>query len=124
MGTHLSFISAYHLQTYGQTARVNQVLGDVLRVCILSYGKHWEKCLPFAEFSYNNNFQASLGMAPFEALPGRRCRTPLNWSETGERLFVDPDSINEAEIQVQLIRDRLRTAQPDSRAMRIVVVTN
>ena len=50
-------------------------------------------------------------MAPFEALPGRRCRTPLNWSETGERFFIDPDSINEAESQVHLIRDRLRTAQ-------------
>ena len=70
-----------------------------------------EKCLPFAEFSYNNSFQASLGMAPFEALYGRKCRTPLNWSETGERAFFGPDSINEAEGQVQLIRDRLRTAQ-------------
>ena len=60
MGTHLSFISAYHLQTDGQTERVNQVLEDVLRACILSYGKHWEKCLPLAEFSYNNSFQASL----------------------------------------------------------------
>ena len=68
-----------------------QVLEDVLRACILSYGKHWEKCLPFAEFSYNISFRASLGWAPFEALYGRRCRTPLNWSETGERLFLGPD---------------------------------
>ena len=50
-------------------------------------------------------------MAPFEALYGRKCRTPLNWSETGERPFFGPDSINEAESQVQLIRDHLRTAQ-------------
>ena len=74
--------AAYHPQTDGQTERVNQVLEDMLRACVLSYGKHWEKCLPFAEFSYNNSFQASLGMAPFEALYGRKCRTPLNWSET------------------------------------------
>ena len=111
MGTRLSFSTAYHPQTDGQTERVNQVLEDMLRACILSYGKNWEKCLPFAEFSYNNSFQASLGMAPFEALYGRKCRTPLNWSETGERAFFGPDSINEAEGQVQLIRDRLRTAQ-------------
>ena len=75
----------------------------MLRACVLSYGKDWEKCLPLAEFSYNNSFQASLGMAPFEALYGRKCRTPLNWSETGERPFFGPDSINEAESQVQLI---------------------
>ena len=50
-------------------------------------------------------------MAPFEVLYGRKCRTPLNWSETGERAFFGPDSINEAEGQVRLIRDRLRTAQ-------------
>ena len=58
MGTRLSFISAYHFQTDGQTERVNQVLEDMLRACVLSYGKNWEKCLPFAEFSYN----ISLGM--------------------------------------------------------------
>ncbi|MBJ4058634.1 DDE-type integrase/transposase/recombinase, partial [Salmonella enterica subsp. enterica serovar Goldcoast] len=56
MGTRLSFSSAYHPQTDGQTERVNQVLEDMLRACVLSYGKHWEKCLPFAEFSYNNSF--------------------------------------------------------------------
>ena len=111
-------------QTDGQTERVNQVLEDMLRACVLSYGKNWEKCLPFAEFSYNNSFQASLGMTPIEALYERRCRTPLTWSETCKRLFFDPDSINEAEIQVQLSRDRLRTAQPDRRAMRIVVIAS
>ena len=111
MGTRLTFSTVYHPQTDGQTERVNQVLEDMLRACVLSHGKHWEKCLPFAEFSYNNSFQASLGMAPFEALYGRKCRTPLNWSETGEGPFFGPDSINEAESQVQLIRDRLRTAQ-------------
>ena len=111
LGTHLNFSTAYHPQTDGQTERVNQVLEDMLHACVLSYGKNWEKCLPFAEFSYNNSFQASLGMAPFEALYGTKCRTPLNWSETGERPFFGPDSINEAESQVQLIRDRLRIAQ-------------
>ena len=85
MGTNLSFSSAYHPQTDGQTERVNQILEDLLRACVLSYSKNWEKCLPFAEFSYNNSFQSSLQMSPFEALYGRACRTPLNWSEAGER---------------------------------------
>jgi hypothetical protein len=85
MGTCLSFSMAYHPQTGGQTERVNQILEDMLRAYVISFGKNWEKCLPFAEFAYNNSFQSSLGMAPFEALYGRKCRTPLNWSETSER---------------------------------------
>ena len=83
----------------------------MLRACVLSYGKKWDKCLPFAEFSYNNSYQASLQLSPFEVLYGRRCRTPLNWSESGERQFFGPDLINEAEEQVREIRERLRTAQ-------------
>jgi hypothetical protein len=75
------------------------------------WGTKWEDCLPFAEFSYNNSYQASLQMAPFEALYGRKCRTPLNWSETGESQIFGPDIIKEAEEQVQLIRNRLKAAQ-------------
>ncbi|WVZ63740.1 hypothetical protein U9M48_013348 [Paspalum notatum var. saurae] len=85
MGTKLDFSTAYHPQTDGQTERVNQVMEDMLRACALAYGANWEASLPFAEFSYNNGRQASLGMAPFEALYGRKCRTPLMWSEVGER---------------------------------------
>ena len=72
---------------------------------------NWEKCLPFAEFAYNNSFQSSLGKAPFEVLYGRRCRTPLNWSEIGERQFFGPDMIQDAEEQVRIIRENLKTAQ-------------
>jgi hypothetical protein len=111
MGTRLSFSTAYHPQTGGQTERTNQILEDMLRACILSFGANWEKSLPYAEFSYNNGYQSSLGMSPFEALYGRRCRTPLNWSETGERQLFGPDLIKEAEEQVRVIRDRLRAAQ-------------
>jgi hypothetical protein len=67
--------------------------------------------LPFAEFSYNNSYQASLEMAPFGALYGRKCRTPLNWSETGESQVFGPNIIKEAEEQVQLIRTHLKAAQ-------------
>jgi transposase InsO family protein len=111
MGTRLNFSTAFHPQTDGQTERVNQVLEDMLRACVISFGKGWEKYLPFAEFSYNNSYQASLGMAPFEVLYGRKCRTPLNWSETGERQLLGPDVINEAEEKVKIIRENLKIAQ-------------
>jgi hypothetical protein len=70
---------AYHPQTNGHTERVNQIHEDMVRACVLAYGTKWEDCLPFAEFSYNNSYQASLQMVPFEALYGRKCHTPLNW---------------------------------------------
>ena len=85
LGTKLIRSSAYHPQTDGQTERVNQILEDMLRVCVIQYDKNWDKCLALAEFSYNNSYQSSLKMAPFEALYGRRCRTPLSWSQTGEQ---------------------------------------
>ena len=77
--------SAYHPQTDGQTERINQILEDMLRACAIQYSKNWDKCLALAEFSYNNSYQSSLQMAPFEVLYGQRCRTPLSWSQAGER---------------------------------------
>jgi hypothetical protein len=79
LGTKLIRSSAYHPQTDGQTERVNQILEDMFRACVLQYDKNWDKCLSLAEFSYNNSYQTSLKMAPFEALYSRRCRTPLSW---------------------------------------------
>jgi hypothetical protein len=67
---------------------------------VLTYGPDWEKSLSYAEFSYNNGYQASLKMAPFEALYGRKCRTSLMWSEVGERTFFGPAAIVEAEENV------------------------
>ncbi|WVZ51850.1 hypothetical protein U9M48_002953 [Paspalum notatum var. saurae] len=80
LGTNLIHSSAYHPQTSGQVERVNQILEDMLRACALTYSTKWDECLPLAEFAYNNSYQKSLDMAPFEALYGRRCRTPLNRS--------------------------------------------
>src|SRR5437868_271950 len=110
MGTTLFHSLAYHPQTGGQTKRVNQILEDKLRACVPSYGQKWEKCVPFLEFSYNNNYQVSIKMAPFEALYGRRCRTPLNWSKSIEIPFYGPDMIMEAKAQVKLIHEHLRAA--------------
>jgi transposase InsO family protein len=70
MDTKLNFISTYHLQKDGKTERTNQILEDMLRACALKYGKSWDKSLPYVEFSYNNSYQASIEMAPFEALCG------------------------------------------------------
>jgi hypothetical protein len=111
MDTKLNFSSAYHPQTDGQTERTNQVLEDMLRACALKHGGSWDKSLPYVEFSYNNSYQASLKMSPFEALYGRKCRTPLYWDQTGERQFFGPKIIQEAEEQVHIIRENLRVEQ-------------
>jgi hypothetical protein len=105
--TQLNFSSAYHPQTDGQTERTNQVLEDMLRACALKHGGSWDKSLPYAEFSYNNSYQDSLKMSPFEALYGRKCRTPLYWDQTGERQFFGPELIQEAEEQIRIIREDL-----------------
>jgi transposase InsO family protein len=78
LGTHQKFISTYHPQTDGQTERTNQILEDMLRACALQDKIGWDKRLPYAEFSYNNIYQASPKMSPFEALYGRNCTTPLH----------------------------------------------
>jgi hypothetical protein len=107
LDTQLRFSSIYHPQTDGQTKRVNQILEDMLRDCALQYARSWDKSLPYAEFSYNNNYQESLKMAPFEMLYGRRCQTPLFWSEVGEQKVFGPDILQEVEKQVRMIRENL-----------------
>ena len=111
MDTKLNFSLAYHPQTNGQTERTNQILEDMLRACALQYGTSWDKSLCYAEFSYNNSYQKSLKMAPFEALYGRKCRTSLFWNQTGESQVFGPEILKDAERQVQTIRENLRVAQ-------------
>ena len=103
LGTSLIQSLAYHLQTDGQTERVNQVLEDMLRACAISFPEKWDECLKLVEFSYNNSYQESIHMAPFEALYGRKCRMPLNWVEVGDRGYFGPKFIEEAREQVILI---------------------
>jgi transposase InsO family protein len=109
--TKLRFSSAYHPQTDGQTERVNQILEDMLRACALQYERSWDKSLSYAEFSYNDSYQESLNMAPFEMMYGHRCRTPLFWSEAGEQKVFGPDILQEAEKQVHMVRENLRVMQ-------------
>ena len=84
---------------------------DMLRACVLTNATSWDDCLALAEFSYNNSYQESIKMAPFEAVYGRRCRTPLNWSEPGERTFFGVDQVKEMEYKVKQIQDNLKIAQ-------------
>jgi hypothetical protein len=111
LGTKLIRSSAYHPQTDGQTERVDQIVEDMLRACIIHFDKSWDKFLALAEFSYNNSYQASLKMVPFEALYGRRCRTPLIWSQVGEQKFFGPNLVKEAEERVEVIKENLKAAQ-------------
>ena len=83
----------------------------MLRAYVIHYDKNWDKCLPLIEFSYNNSYQASLKMAPFEALYGRRCHTPLSWSQAGERKLYGPDLVIEAKEKVKVIQKNLEIAQ-------------
>ena len=111
LGTNLVRSSAYHPQTSGQTKRVNQILEDMLRASVISSKGSWEKWLPLAEFSYNNNYLESIKMAPFEALYDRKCRTPLNWVEPGERRYYGIDFVKEAEEQVCIIQQHIEATQ-------------
>ena len=106
LGTRLEFSTSFHPQTDGQTERVNQILEDMLRACALDYGSSWDDNL-YAEFSYNNSFHTSLKMSPYEALYGRKCRTPLNWSQTGDSRIFGTDLMLKEEKQVKEIRGRL-----------------
>jgi hypothetical protein len=91
--------------------RVNQVLDDMLRACVLSSKGSWESWLPLAEFTYNNNYQENIKMAPFEAFYGRKCRTSLNWIEPRERRYYGIDFVKEAKENVRVIQQNMKAAQ-------------
>ena len=76
-GTGLNFSTTFHPQTNGQFERVIQVLEDMLWGCVLDFPGSWDRYIPLMEFAYNNSYQSGIGMAPYEALYGRRCRTPM-----------------------------------------------
>jgi hypothetical protein len=83
----------------------------MLRSCALKGNQSWDKCLPYAEFSYNNSYEESIKMAPFEFLYGRKCMTSLFWNELGENQIFGSDILREAERQVQMVRENLKLAQ-------------
>ncbi|KAH0754464.1 hypothetical protein KY290_024734 [Solanum tuberosum] len=111
LGMRVKLTTAFHLQTDGQAERTIQTLEDMLRACVLELKGSWDDHLPLIEFAYNNNYHSSIGMAPFEALYGRRCRSPVGWFEVGEVSLLGPDLVMEALEKVKMIRERLKMAQ-------------
>lgn len=111
LGTNLTLSTAFHPQTDGQSERTIQTLEDMLRACVLSWKGSWEDHLSLAEFAYNNSYQASIKMAPFEALYGRKCISPICWETLGERSLIGPDWVRETSEKVREIRQNLLAAQ-------------
>nr|GEW94800.1 reverse transcriptase domain-containing protein [Tanacetum cinerariifolium] len=95
LGTGISMSIAYHLETNSQSERTIQTLKDMLRACVIDFGKGWVKHLPLCEFSYNNSYHASIKAAPYEALYDQKCRSPVCWAEVGEAQLTGPELIQE-----------------------------
>ena len=110
MGTRLNFSTAFYPQTDGQSKRVIKILEYMLRSYAIDYEGSWDRHIPLVEFVYNNSFQSSIGMAPYEALYGRKCKTLLCWTELSERKVIGPDLIQQTEEKVKMIRERLKVA--------------
>ncbi|CAA0831250.1 Uncharacterized mitochondrial protein AtMg00860, partial [Striga hermonthica] len=111
MGTRLEFSSVFHPQTDGQSERVIQYLKDILRVVVLDRSLNWEYALPLVELTYNNSYHSSIKMVPYEALYGRKVRTPLYWDEVGERRITGPDFVQSTAATVEEIWKTIRSAQ-------------
>ena len=111
LGTRLDLSTAYHPQTDGQSERTIQTLEDMLRACVIDFGGNWDTHLPLIEFSYNNSYHSSIGVAPYEALYGRKCRSPLSWTEVGDSQLTGPEIIQETTDKVFKIKERLKAAR-------------
>ncbi|GJS42401.1 hypothetical protein Tco_0567444 [Tanacetum coccineum] len=111
LGTRLDMSTAYHPETDGQSERTIQTLEDMLRACVLDFGKGWDKHLPLVEFSYNNSYHTSIKAAPFEALYGRKCRSPICWAEVGDSQLTGPEIIHETTERIVQIKSHIQAAR-------------
>ncbi|GJW60777.1 reverse transcriptase domain-containing protein [Tanacetum coccineum] len=111
LGTRLDLSTAYHPETDGQSKRTIQTLEDMLRACAIDFGDNWDTHLPLVEFSYNNSYHTSVKCAPFEALYGRKCRTPIAWAEARESKLFGPKTIQETTDKIVQIKERLKAAR-------------
>ena len=98
--------TVFHPQTDGQSKRIIQVLEDMLRACVLDHKGCWEEHLRLVEFAYNNSYQVSIHMAPYEALYRRPCQSPVCWAEVGESSIIGSDLIRDTLEKVGMIRQR------------------
>ncbi|GJZ52152.1 putative reverse transcriptase domain-containing protein [Tanacetum coccineum] len=103
--------TAYHPQTDGQSERTIQTLKDMLRACVINFGNGWVKHLPLVEFSYNSSYHASIKAAPFEALYGRKCCSPVCWAEVGQVQLTGPELVQETTERIIQIKQRIQTAR-------------
>ncbi|GJR52628.1 putative reverse transcriptase domain-containing protein [Tanacetum coccineum] len=111
MGTRLDMSTAYHLETDGQSERTIQTLKDMLRACVIDFGKGWEGHLPLIKFLYNNSYHASIKAAPFEALYGRKCQSPVCWAEVRDAQLTGPELIHETTEKIVQIKQRIQAAR-------------
>nr|GEU53434.1 reverse transcriptase domain-containing protein [Tanacetum cinerariifolium] len=111
LGTDLCMSIAYHPETDGQSERTIKILEDMLRACVIDFGKGWVKHFPLAEFSYNNNYHARIKATPYKALYGRKCRPPVCWAEVGEAQLIGLEMIQEITEKIVLIKQRIQATQ-------------
>ncbi|GJY43119.1 putative reverse transcriptase domain-containing protein [Tanacetum coccineum] len=113
LGTNMDMSTAYHPQTDGQSERTIQNLEDMLRACVIDFGTGWVRHLPLVEFSYNNSYHASIKGAPFEALYGRKCRSPVCWAEIGQVqltvVFETTEKVIQIKQRMQAAHDRQKS---------------
>ncbi|GJR92692.1 putative reverse transcriptase domain-containing protein [Tanacetum coccineum] len=111
LGTRLDMSTAYHSETDGQSERTIQTLEDMLRASVLDFGKGWDKRLPLVEFSYNNSYHTSIKAAPFKALYGRKCRSPICWDEVEDSQLTVLKIIHETTEKIVQIKNRIQAAR-------------
>nr|GEY68057.1 putative reverse transcriptase domain-containing protein [Tanacetum cinerariifolium] len=111
MCTQLDMSMTYHPQTDGQSERTIQTLEDMLRACEIDFGNGWERHLPLVEFLFNNSYHASIKAAPFEALYGQKCRSPVCWAEVGDAQLTGPELVHETTEKFVQIKQRIQAAR-------------
>nr|GEV55101.1 putative reverse transcriptase domain-containing protein [Tanacetum cinerariifolium] len=111
LGTRLDMSTTYHPETDDQSERIVQTLEDMLRAYVLDFGKGWDKHLPLVEFLYNNSYHTSIKVAPFEALYGRKCQSPICWAEVRDRQLTGPEIIHETTEKIVQIKSRIQAAR-------------
>ncbi|XP_030494790.2 uncharacterized protein LOC115710569 [Cannabis sativa] len=111
MGTSLKFSTTFHPQTDGKSERTIQILEDLLRACVMDFKGSWSKYLPLIEFSYNNSYQITIGMAPYELLYGKKCRSPIHWDKMGERKYLGPKLVQKTNEAIDKIKARMFASQ-------------
>ncbi|GJU75489.1 putative reverse transcriptase domain-containing protein [Tanacetum coccineum] len=116
LGTQLDMSTVYHLQTDGQSERTIQMLEDMLRACVMDFGKGWDRHLPLIEFSYNNSYHTSIKAAPFEALYGRKCRSPICWAEVGDAQLTGLEIVRETTKKIIQIKHHLQASRDRQRS--------